>query len=72
MSEKRKPLAVYTITTREGAAEAKGDDKNEFWTRIGTAFPHPKGEGFNLILNALPLGNKLVVLPAKEEADRAA
>ncbi len=72
MSEKRKPLAVYTITTRDGAAaesaepSAGGEERNEFWTRIGTAFPHPNGQGFNLMLNALPLNNKLVLLPPKE------
>lgn len=72
MSEKRKPLAVYTITARDGAgAESSepaggGEERNEFWTRIGTAFPHPNGQGFNLFLNALPFNNKLVLLPPKE------
>lgn len=62
----KKPMAVYTV--REGAKE--GD--KEFWLQIGAAFPHTKGDGFNILLNALPLGEKLVVrAPKVDEAEPA-
>jgi hypothetical protein len=55
----KKPMAVYTIRP------AKPGGK-EFWLEIGTMFPHEKGEGFNILLNASPFDPKLVVMPRKE------
>ncbi len=49
-------MDVFTVI------EAK--DKPDFWLKIGRAFPHKNGDGgFNIVLNALPLDNKLVVKP---------
>ena len=61
-----KMYRVYSIIERP-----KQDD---YWLNIGVAFPHDNGDGFNVILQALPLhGNgKLVVRaydPDKHEAD---
>ena len=52
-----KMYRVYSIIERP-----KQDD---YWLNIGVAFPHEKGDGFNIILQALPIhGNgKLVVRP---------
>jgi hypothetical protein len=44
---------VYTIVERP-----KQDD---YWLNIGAAFPHDDGKGFNVILQAHPIGEKLVV-----------
>jgi hypothetical protein len=57
---------VYSIIERP-----KQDD---YWLNIGVAFPHENGDGFNVILQALPLhGNgKLVVRaydPEKHETE---
>lgn len=64
-----KMYRVYTIIERP-----KQDD---YWLNIGVAFPHDDGQGFNVILQALPLhGNGKVVLraydPDKDEGDGAA
>lgn len=56
----KKSMVVYTVRP----AEKEG--QRDFWTQIGTAFPHPNGEGFNVLLNASPLNGKLVVMPRKE------
>jgi len=59
MTTKQKPaLIAYTVT---------GDDEKTFWTRIGTAWPHKNGEGFNIELAALPLGGRIVLMPPKAE-----
>ena len=63
-----KMYRVYSIIERP-----KQDD---YWLNIGVAFPHENGDGFNVILQALPLaGNgKLVVRaydPEKHEAEEA-
>lgn len=52
-----KMYRVYSIIERP-----KQDD---YWLNIGVAFPHENGEGFNVILQALPLhGNGKLVLRA--------
>jgi len=59
MTTKQKPaLIAYTVT---------GDDEKTFWTRIGTAWPHKNGEGFNIELAALPLGGRIVMITPKAE-----
>ena len=42
------------------------------WTKVGVAFPHAEGGGFNMELKAFPRDGKLVVLPpqSEERADR--
>jgi hypothetical protein len=44
---------VYAIVTRP-----KQDD---YWLNIGAAFPHDDGKGFNIILQAHPIGEKIVL-----------
>jgi hypothetical protein len=52
-----KMYRVYSIIERP-----KQDD---YWLNIGVAFPHEQGDGFNVILQALPLhGNGKLVLRA--------
>ena len=60
-----KMYRVYSIIERP-----KQDD---YWLNIGVAFPHEHGDGFNIILQALPLhGNgKLVVRAYDPEAHAA-
>jgi hypothetical protein len=48
-----KMYRVYAIVARP-----KQDD---YWLNIGAAFPHEDGKGYNLILQAHPIGEKLVV-----------
>jgi hypothetical protein len=40
------------------------------WRRIGVAFPHDKGAGLTVILNALPIDGRIVLVEPK--ADPAA
>ncbi len=44
------------------------------WTKVGVAFPHADGGGFNIELKAFPRDGKLVVLPPQtgERSDQAA
>jgi hypothetical protein len=52
-----KMYRVYSVIARP-----KQDD---FWLNIGTAFPHKKGGGFNILLQALPShGNGRLVMRA--------
>jgi hypothetical protein len=62
--EKKRPShAVYVVD---------GEGENAFWTKIGAAWAHEDGEGFNLMLTAFPLSGRLVVRKPKPKADDAA
>ena len=52
---------AYTVIKREG--------KDDWWIKIGALFPHEDGEGFNLLLNALPVDAKLVLRRYKEKPE---
>jgi hypothetical protein len=34
---------------------------NAFWTKIGAAWPHQDGKGFNIQLSCMPMNGRLVV-----------
>jgi hypothetical protein len=50
---------AFTVVKREGA--------DDFWLPIGAAFPHQDGEGFNLVLQALPIDGRVVLRTPKDE-----
>lgn len=52
---------AYQVRDREGQ---KG-----FWTRIGTAWAHADGKGFNIQLEAAPLDGRVVLRVASEKKD---
>ena len=57
-------LYAYTVEEFENA-EGK---TARSWTRIGVAFPHKDGTGFNIQLRALPLDGHIVLFPAGDDA----
>lgn len=64
-TEVRRPdYRAFTVFKREG--------QDDFWLAIGAAFAHQSGEGFNLILQALPIPDgdgqcKIVLRPPKDD-----
>lgn len=42
------------------------EGENSFWTKVGAAWPHQDGRGFNIQLTAVPLAGRLVIREAKE------
>jgi len=56
---------AYTVVKR-------GEGQDDFWLAIGAAFAHQSGDGFNVVLQALPLPNgdgqcKIVLRPPKSD-----
>ena len=43
---------AYTVIKREG--------QDDFWLNLGLVFPHKDGNGFNIMLQALPLDGRIV------------
>jgi hypothetical protein len=48
----------------------KGGEKKSRWTRIGAAFPAKDGPGYTILLDALPIGSKLILRPPSHESKR--
>jgi hypothetical protein len=71
MAQTQQPAyRAFTVIKREG--------QDDFWLPIGAAFPHQSGDGFNVILQALPISAgdgtcKIVLRPPKDadETERA-
>lgn len=64
MSNKKPTHYAYVVA-------GEGDRKT--WTRIGAAWANKDGEGFSVILDALPTSGRLVLrVPAKDDAEGGA
>jgi len=65
MAEGNRPdFDVFAIRERE---DGQGKD---IFVKIGVAFKRRNAEGFTIMLDALPLGRKLAVLPPRDDSDR--
>jgi hypothetical protein len=61
MTTARKPAFIAWTVTGEG--------KQAYWTRIGSAWPQSRGEGFNIDLQALPVNGRIILMPPKAEQE---
>jgi hypothetical protein len=62
MSNNQPTLIAYSVKER-------GEGKKAIWSKIGAAFPHDNGKGLTIQLDALPLGDRIVLAePKREEA----
>jgi len=60
MANQQPAYRAYTVIKREGA--------DDFWLAIGAAFMHQDGDGYNIVLQALPIDGKIVLrLPKGDE-----
>ena len=59
-SPKASKVPTHGIFVVEGEGDAA------YWTRIGAAWTHQDGQGFNLSLAAVPLSGRLVLRRNKE------
>ena len=53
------------------AVKARGRNQKAIWTRVGAAWPHEKGKGYTIELEAFPIDGRLVLTePKQDEADK--
>jgi hypothetical protein len=45
------------------------DGQKGFWTRIGSAWPHADGNGFNVQIEVVPLDGRITLRVATEKKD---
>ena len=63
MSKSQPTFIAFSVKEREG--------KPAIWTKIGACFPHGKGQGLTIQLDALPLGDRIVLREPKDEKAEA-
>lgn len=61
MAAQKPSYTAYTVHKREG--------QDDFWIAIGAAFMHQDGDGYNVVLQALPLDGKIVLRLPKEKGE---
>ena len=59
MANQQLAYRAFTVIKREGA--------DDFWLAIGAAFMHQDGDGFNVVLQALPIDGKIVLRLPKDD-----
>ncbi|SFN45815.1 hypothetical protein [Dokdonella immobilis] len=59
-------LDAFNVRRYESGGETKAE-----WLKVGTAFPHADGKGFNLVLHAVPVDGKLVLRTYEPREDGA-
>ncbi len=53
MANQQPSYRAYTVVKREG--------QDDFWLSIGAAFMHQDGDGYNIVLQALPIDGRIVL-----------
>jgi hypothetical protein len=53
MPNQQPSYTAYTVVKREG--------QDDYWLNIGAAFMHQDGDGYNVVLQALPINGKIVL-----------
>lgn len=71
--KRRKPVSgkpshkVYVVEDRDEDPAGGEDDNKAWWTRVGSAWGHKDGKGYNVVLSALPIGGRLVLREYTEQ-----
>ena len=60
---------AYHVTDR---TQHGSEQKSGFWTKIGAAWPHRDGKGFNISIETIPLNGRLVLRERPEEEEETA
>ncbi|TPK65512.1 hypothetical protein FJ546_09985 [Mesorhizobium sp. B2-4-19] len=66
MAKKQETAAPKNFPSH-GVFVVEGEDEKAHWTKVGAAWPHQDGDGFNVILSALPVNGRIVIRARKEE-----
>ena len=49
----------------------KDEQGESFWTRIGVAFSHQDGKGFNLLIETVPLDGRITLRVPAEKTEKS-
>lgn len=68
-----KPKGEIHMTTENknrpshGVYIVEGEGDNAYWTKVGAAWPHKDGDGFNIQLTALPIDGRVSIRKLKPQ-----
>ena len=65
-NRKRPTHTAYSVRDFEANNETASD-----WTRIGTAWARRGGDGFDILLDAIPVRRRIVIRKAKPRPEQA-
>ncbi len=65
MSNSNQPASKKPTHVAYHVREGQGD--KSYWTRIGAAWPHSDGQGFNVQLEVVPLDGRVSLRVATEK-----
>jgi hypothetical protein len=63
---KTKETAPAKNQPSHGVFVIENDGPTAYWTKIGCAWAHGDGQGFNVQLAAIPVGGRIVIRARKE------
>lgn len=63
---KKQEAAPAKHTPSHGVFVVEGDGDRAYWTKIGCAWAHNDGQGFNVQLSAIPVGGRLIIRARKD------
>ena len=66
MAKTREPEKAATKPAFNAFSVDEREGKDPFWLKIGAAFEHKDGKGYNLVLQALPIDGRVVLREYKE------
>ena len=61
----KKPPAMIAYSVRDAGEES-------YWDRVGAAFAHKKGGGYDVILDSLPLNGRITLRVPSEKPEKEA
>jgi hypothetical protein len=64
-TKKRPAYLAYSVELK-----AEGQTDKPRWTPIGAVWPHKDNEGYDITLDALPIGNRITLRVPKDKDDR--
>ncbi|MBS0533100.1 MAG: hypothetical protein JSR72_03495 [Proteobacteria bacterium] len=48
----------------------EGEGESAYWTKVGAAWRHEDGKGFNISLTCLPLNGRIVIREPKADTEQ--
>jgi hypothetical protein len=65
MAKKQETASAKNLPSH-GVFVVENDGPQAFWTRIGCAWAHADGQGYNVQLAAIPVSGRIVIRARKE------
>jgi len=69
MTDTKKQIATAKTPTHIAYHVRNGNSDKGFWTRIGAAWAHADGNGFNIQIETMPLDGRITLRIASEKSE---